>query len=393
MAETIVRSGEHAPVCSPNIRHLCRRDLGGAGQITIDGNYAYLGYMYGPEGTSILDISDPRNPKMLSTLLLENPQSHSHKVRVVGDLMVVNSEQRPQHGVRKDPDYDEGGFKIYDISDRTDPKLIAFQKTWGKGVHRFDLDENYAYISTEMEGFVGNILAIYDIRNPSKPEEVSRWWMPGQNAAAGETPNPLGAEFRLHHALRAGDTMYAGLWFGGFATIDISDIRHPKTMAHYNPHPEAREPSHTLLNVPFEIGGRRIALGTDEERTHRGPDVGQPHGPLYVFDNTDPMKLELLATYHVPESASPYNGPDVRFGAHQFREQIDDTRIFVTWFAAGLRIVDIQDPKNPTEAGFFIPVPGRGTDAPQTNDVEMDHRGLVYITDKAHGFDVIELKS
>ena len=36
MAETMVRSGEHAPVCSPNVKHLCRMELGGAGQITID---------------------------------------------------------------------------------------------------------------------------------------------------------------------------------------------------------------------------------------------------------------------------------------------------------------------------------------------------------------------
>jgi hypothetical protein len=67
-----------------------------------------------------------------------------------------------------------------------------------------------------------------------------------------------------------------------------------------------------------------------------------------------------------------------------------DTRTFVTWFAAGLRILDIADPANPQEVGYFIPEPGRGQKAPQTNDVEMDSRGLLFITDKARGFDVIE---
>jgi hypothetical protein len=79
-----------------------------------------------------------------------------------------------------------------------------------------------------------------------------------------------------------------------------------------------------------------------------------------------------------------------RFGAHQFREKIDDTRTYVTWFAAGLRILDFKDPTNPEEIGYFIPEPGKGTNAPQTNDVSMDDRGLLYVTDKAHGFDVIE---
>src|SRR5436853_6402101 len=68
--------------------------------------------------------------------------------------------------------YSQGGFRIYDVSDRTKPKMITFQKTGGIGVHRFDMDERYAYISTEMAGYVGNILVIYDVRKPEKPPEV-----------------------------------------------------------------------------------------------------------------------------------------------------------------------------------------------------------------------------
>ncbi|MDC0033098.1 RNA polymerase subunit sigma-70 [Alphaproteobacteria bacterium] len=396
MAEALQTKSDVVTYSSGNVKHLCRLDLNGAGQVTVEGNYAYLGYMYGPEGTTILDISDPEKPIHLSTLILDNPQTHSHKVRVAGDLMIVNSEQRPQHGVRFEPGFDEGGFKLYDISDRTNPKLINFHKTFGKGVHRFDMDENYAYISTELEGFVGNILVIYDLRNPSKLEEVGRWWMPGQNLAAGETPHPLKKEHRLHHALRHEDKMYAGLWMSGFAVIDVSDLSKPKTLSTYNPHPDAREPSHTLLRVPFPVAGRDIALGSDEERSTRGDDEGQPHGPFYIFDVTDPTKLELLSTYHVPEEGSPYADASKvggRFGAHQFREKIDDTLTYVTWFAAGLRILDFKDPTNPEEVGYFIPEPGKGTNAPQTNDVSMDHRGLLYVTDKAHGFDVIDFKS
>src|SRR5205085_3754028 len=82
-------------------------------------------------------------------------------------------------GAAEENTYDHGGFKLYDVSDRTRPKLITHKKTWGRGVHRFDMDSRYAYISTEMQGYVGNILVIYDIRDPAKPQEVSRWWMPG----------------------------------------------------------------------------------------------------------------------------------------------------------------------------------------------------------------------
>ena len=63
--------------------------------------------------------------------------------------------------------YRNGGFRIYDVSTPAKPKLIHHQLTGGVGVHRFDMDERYAYISTEMDGFVGNILVIYDLREPS----------------------------------------------------------------------------------------------------------------------------------------------------------------------------------------------------------------------------------
>ena len=155
------------------------------------------------------------------------------------------------------------------------PRLVTFVKTHGKGVHRFDLDENYAYISTEMEGFVGNILVIYDIRNPSKPVEVSRWWMQGQNIAGGEPPHPKGSEHRLHHAMRCGDQMYAGCWASGVAIIDVSDIGQSP---HVEPYPirsaVAGTDSHFSQGAVSDRG-RSIAVSTEEERPQRGPRCRQ----------------------------------------------------------------------------------------------------------------------
>jgi hypothetical protein len=386
VAET---NGGTAPRGSSNVRHLYRSELPGGGQIVIQGKYAFVGHQVGPEGTTILDISDPRKPEIVSQIMVSHPWSHSHKARVTGDIMVVNSEINPGAGSVRE--YPEGGFRIYDIKDKSNPKLISFVKTHGRGVHRFDLDEKYAYISTEMEGFVGNILVTYDIRNPAKPTEVSRWWLPGQNVAAGETPNPLKRDHRLHHAMRCGDKMFAAMWQSGVAIVDVSDISKPRTLGHYNYEPPFPEPTHTFLGVPFPIGGKRIAVSTEEERAHRGPDAGKPHAPFRTWDVTDPSKPTLLCSYYLPEDASPYPHDKVRFGTHQLREQVDkDCLVYVTWFAGGLRILDISDPAKPKERGYFIPKPGDGKPAPLTNDIAKDDRGLIFFTDKAHGFDVIE---
>ncbi|HKL68296.1 hypothetical protein, partial [Salibaculum sp.] len=258
---------------SKGFRRIARLDIPGGGQVFVQGSYAYVGHIAPPFGTSIIDISDPANPQIVSQIMLEDNRSHTHKVRVVGDLMICNHEMFNRHFLRKgfeipalsvafeaengrpptdaelaaklgveaedipqlrdvgETGYRDGGFKVYDISDKSNPKLLTYQKTGGIGVHRFCADERYAYISTEMEGFQGNILVNYDLSRPDKLEEVSRWWMPGQNVAAGETPTWSGVRNRLHHALRTGDELWAACWFAGFSVIDASDMSNPRTIA------------------------------------------------------------------------------------------------------------------------------------------------------------------
>jgi hypothetical protein len=388
-----------------NVKRLAHLDLPGAGQVTVAGKHAYVGHITNKQrlGTSILDVSDPREPRVLAQLHLDDGDSHSHKARVAGDLMIVNVEQNMGPMGRKAENfspqatsYGEGGFKLYDISNKEKPRLIAYHRTHGRGVHRFDMDERYAYISTEMEGFVGNILVIYDIRNPARPEEVSRWWMPGQHAAGGEQPTWIGRRNRLHHALRFGDELWAGCWHAGLRVIDISDIRSPRTIGEYNYHPPFPEPSHTFMPVPSRIGGRRIAVAIDEEdHAHSAEEMerrrGRPHGCLWVFDVTDVKTIQPLAIFEVSELDSPWSrvAPG-RFGAHQFQEHMEGTLLYCAWFSGGLRIVDVAEPAAPQEVGYFIPEPAAGKVAPQTNDVDVDERGLIYIGDRYAGFDILE---
>jgi hypothetical protein len=418
-----------SPKLQCHVRRIGHLDLPGAGQIVVQGRYAYVGHMKPPHGTTILDVSDPAAPKVVASIELPDPHSHTHKVRVVGELMVVNVEQSNRHFLRRGarmPDvtarlaaalgrsptdtelaaelrvaaadiptlrdaqargYRDGGFRIYDVADPARPRLLVYQRTHGFGVHRFDMDARYAYISTEMEGYLGNILVIYDLADPAKPEELSRWWLPGQHLAGGETPTWQGYQHRLHHALRLGDQLWAAVWHAGFHVLDISDIRRPRSIASYNYHPPAPEPTHTAMRLPVPVGGHELALVVDEEHEHRR---GQPHAGLWIFDVSDVAHMRPLATFHVSELDSPWSRAGGRFGAHQFQEHVAGTTVCLAWFAGGLRIVDIADPAQPEEVGFFIPQPVGGQPCPQTNDVEVDDRGLIYIVDRQVGFDVLE---
>jgi hypothetical protein len=425
-----------------NVRRLGHLDLPGAGQVTVAGNYAYVGHIPNKQnlGTSIIDIADPANPRVVATITLDDPTSHSHKVRVAGDIMVVNHERNPTPvgrraeqlpGVRRElrealgrdatraelaqklsvteadlaeieaaekQPYRNGGFRVYDVSTPSQPKLIHHQLTGGIGVHRFDMDERYAYISTEMEGFVGNILVTYDMGDTKKPEEVSRWWMPGQHIAGGEKPTWSGKRHRLHHALRYGNEMWASCWHGGFRVVDISEMSRPKTVASYNYHPPFPEPTHTVMPVPELIRGRRIALAIDEEDQAQSANEeearrGRLHAGMSTYDVTDLANIKPLALFEVSELDSPFaRTPGARFGAHQFHERMTGTLVFAVWFGAGLRIVDVADPSAPREVGHFIPEPCGSRAAPQSNDVMLDSRGLIYVVDRLVGFDVLEFR-
>jgi hypothetical protein len=425
---------------SGNVKRLGHLDLPGAGQVTVFGKFAYVGHIPNKQnlGTSIIDIADPANPRLVASVTLDDPTSHSHKVRVAGGLMVVNHERNPTPigrrteqipGVRRElrealgrdatraelakqlnvteadileieaaekQPYRNGGFRIYDVSTPSKPWLIHHQLTGGIGVHRFDMDERYAYISTEMEGFVGNILVTYDLRDPKNPQEVSRWWMPGQNIAAGEKPSWSGKRYRLHHALRFGDEMWASCWHGGFRIVDIADMARPKTVASYNYHPPFPEPTHTVMPAPAKIGGKRIAIAIDEEDQAQSANEeqarrGRMHACITTYDVSDYSNVKPLAIYDVSELDSPFaRTAGARFGAHQFHERMTGTLVHAVWFGAGLRIIDMADPSAPHEVGFFIPEPVGGKSAPQSNDVVLDDRGLIYVVDRLVGFDVLE---
>lgn len=426
---TSMRVPGHA-ASAANVRSVARLDIPGGGQVVVHDGYAYVGHMRPPSGTSIIDVRNPEKPEVVAEIPPPSGRSHTHKVRVVGDLLVSNVEQDRRHFFRKaerldavtdelatrlgrrpgdgeiaealgvpeeslaelaasrNLSYEEGGFRLFDISDKSAPRLLHYQRTWGVGAHRFDVDERYAYISTEMEGYHGNILVIYDISDPSAVREISRWHMPGQHVAGGEKPHWKGLTHRLHHALSQGDELWAGCWYAGAWIIDKRDITAPKTVASYNYHPPFPEPTHTFLRLPEPVDGKRIALAIDEEHDHV---PGQPHAFLWILDVTEPKKINPLSTFHVSPLENRFSAQPGRFGAHQFEEKIRGTLVYATWFSGGLRVIDVADPSHPREVGHYVPEPISPEPAPQSNDVAVDGNGLIYVIDRNRGLDILAL--
>ncbi len=64
-------------------------DCAGGGQVVVQNKVAYIGNMRNPAGTLVIDVSDPKNPKQIGEINMP-PGTHSHKVRVHGDIMITN---------------------------------------------------------------------------------------------------------------------------------------------------------------------------------------------------------------------------------------------------------------------------------------------------------------
>ena len=363
---------------SLKIKQLGRTDLPGGGLVAVENGYAYVGHMDPPYGTSIVDVRDPKHPKLVSQL--EVPEGiHSHKVRVSGDVMLVNYERYKSNKEA------QGGLKIFDISNKAKPREIAFFKAAGRGVHRFTFDGRYAYISPFIEGYVGNIVMILDLKDPARPQEAGRWWMPGQWIGGGETPAWEGTAHRCHHPIRRGNRLYVSYWHGGFVILDISDMSKPKLVSHLDWSPPYPAPTHTTLPMPWKIMERDIMVVTDEEAQKLTP---KPLAFLWIVDITEETRPIPISTFMLPDDSAP--GPDDRFGAHQPAEQVRSATLYVTWFSGGLRAIDISNPYLPTEVGFYVPLPGRGQKTVQSNDVYHREDGLLFLIDRFDGLEILE---
>lgn len=361
-------------------------DCTGGGQVVVDGNYAYIGHMAAPAGTSIIDVSDPRHPRQVAELRVP-AGLHSHKVRVANGIMLVNQEitslpQAAQAGLR-------GGLGIYDISDPRQPREITRWTCDGRGVHRFTFDGRYAYISPEIEGYVGNIVMILDLADPAHPVEIGRWWMPGQWTAGGEIPSWEERQHRCHHPIRSRDRLYVSYWHGGLVILDIADMAKPRFISGLDWSPPYPWPTHSAVPIDFPINGQRWMLVTDEDVARLSPDLAPEISAfLWMVDITEETHPTPVGSFQVAGVNGKRNPPMT--GCHQPVERILGTEVPVTWFANGLRFIDIANPHAMREVASYLPDLPSGVQRLSSNDVFVDERGLVYLIDRVRGLAIVE---
>lgn len=130
---------------------------------------------------------------------------------------------------------------------------------------------------------------------------------------------------------------------------------------------------------------------------------------VWFVDVTIETKPMVVSHFVVPEESGHFCARGGRFGAHSSNESMAPVfykkLAFVTFFNAGVRMLDVRNPYEPTEVGYFIPAITENTDARcitvdeqrrcktaiQSNNVETDERGYIYLVDRANtGLHILE---
>jgi len=172
-------------------------------------------------------------------------------------------------------------------------------------------------------------------------------------------------------------------------------------------------------NVPeFEknlLGKKRDILVVTNEAIQKECLEGRQM--VWFLDMTNEKKMFGVSSWTVQEKSGDFCTRGGRFGTHSSNENMTDVYMgrvmFFSHFNAGVRALDVRDPFSPKEIAYYIPAMTKDTvvlqtpagqtknpgataasdrKAIQTNNVEVDERGYIYIVDRANtGMHILSL--
>lgn len=390
---------------SRNMTLLAQHDLGGFGnvgegmviQLARDGRRVlWLAHESAPKNVTAVDVTDPRKPSVIFQSDLPHADMRSNSLDLAGDLLVV-AYQTKTVGLKP------AGFEIFDVGDPGKPRSVAFFDASGphsRGVHHlWFVDGEFVHVASGAADFKARnpkddqCYRIIDVRRPSRPSEVGRWWLPGTRDGDPEPPPArhagLDSGFRAHNTNvypQRPDRAWVGYLDGGAVILDIADPAHPRLVSRWDYHPPFPGFTHTVL----PLLSRGLMIVSDEAVRDAGEDWPKLVWVVDVRDETNPVPIATCPLPPVDE----FRGRGGRYGAHNLHENrpapgawSSETVVVGTFFNGGVRAFDVSDPFRPVEVAHHVPAAPRGSRAGaiQINDVFVDERGIVYAVDRLVG--------
>ena len=373
-------------------------------------------------GTSIVDVTDPTHPVYLHHIPGDGGAQMAQTCR--GAALPAGNRQT--YLLRANG---HASHEVWDVTQPTAPKLVSAPLTGGSSTHKnwWDCKTGIAYMvydGRQLGWNTSRLLWVVDLGHPERPEIIRQYGLVGHEPDSPAGAAPPGA----HEATLSpdGSRLYVAYGTGSYGTMQIVNT---SKLLSCRPACPARPSAAELLSaqvgrldMPRFWGGHTAwpVIGVDVPE-QRAFSQGSPrdfvvlvsesfanncqedaHDMVFMVDVTDETRPFPVANYQVAESVGKFCERGGRFGAHSlnwsYHPAYYKKLIVVSYFNAGARVVDIRDPFHPVEAGYFIPavtpktVRRGGQRAIQTNNVEIDSRGYIYLVDRANaGMHIVRL--
>ena len=367
-------------------------------QQTDDGRRVlWMAHESAPKNFTAVDVTDPRQPRVLVQTELPHMKVRSNSLDVSGNLMAVAYQTQL-------PGMKPAGFEMFDISVPEQPRLLSHfdcSGPYSRGVHAlWFVDGKTVHMASGAPDFQPHnqlddqFYRIVDVSDPSHPVESGRWWLPGTRVGDVE-PQPRRLPAKFDTGFRAHNTnvfpdrpdrAYVGYIDGGAVVLDISDQSNIRVVSQWNHSPPYNGFTHTVLPL-FE---RNLWIVSDECVQDDGADWPKLVWVVDVRSESHPLPI---STFPMPP-AEAFTKRGGRFGAHNLHENLplpssfrSDTIIVGTFFNGGVRVFDTTDPYRVEEIAYYVPGAPRLSPAGaiQLNDVFVDDRQLVYTIDRFGG--------
>jgi hypothetical protein len=377
-------------------------------------------------GTSIVDVSNPRRPQYLFHLPVPNGQGGGAQMVRVCDGSVLPIHDSKIYMLRT---YANSAHEIWDVTNPSKPMgvhtvaggnpvmtaLAGTHKSW------WECDTGIAYIvgrrgNDTADGWgPGNHIFIFDLSDPANPVFLRDWALDGQQPGGVIPPHftavpsihgpistgPDGGAFELAGA--TGNRVYFPYGTSSNGVMQIVDrtsllpppwgtgVKCGSIASSQTPTPCTDFHTAELgrLNMNPDNGAHTSwPLGKIVVRdfvTDNGNDDGNTTRDIVVVvseatanfctnfrhltfltDVTTEGRPQSVATAEVPASDGRFCDRGGRFGPHATNEEFGPPFyrkiVFVSYFNAGVRAFDVRDPYNPQEVAFFIPAITANTD-------------------------------
>jgi len=380
-------------------------------------------------GTSIVDVTDPHAPKLLAHIPGEPGDGETggaQMVRVCDGATLPKADKSRVYLLRP---FGNKAHEIWDVTDPAQPRIVTtIVKV--KGTHKswWECDTGIAYLVSGLEGWrVRRMTQVYDLSDPAHPRFIRNFGLAGQQpGASGEAPE------ELHGPISTGpqgNRIYFGYGTNKRGILQIVDrkkllegpaeptdanLDYPEVGRMYLPPTNGAHTTFPVLGVPVaefakdKVGAKRdFAVIVDESLVN---ECGEARQMVWIADITAEKHPFNVSSWTVPEASGNFCARGGRFGSHSSNENMTPIyyrrMVFIAFFNAGVRALDIRDPYHPKEVAYYIPAVTDKTDkrcvgkgagqrckvAIQTNNVDVDDRGYIYIVDRANtGMHILQL--